>query len=100
MYSHIPDPLELKIAFFLDPDKAAERAQLNATVGNLLEKYGVKPKEQEQQKEEEKPKGCGRSDGKSIAELRAEERRSAMTKEKKEKIKGGAALSRTRSGRI
>ena len=36
------------MCFFLDPDDVAHKIQLNATVDNLLEKYGVPRKDNKQ----------------------------------------------------
>ena len=69
------DPLELKIAFIVDPAKAAQAAQLELVTGILLKKYCVGvPGEEGEQPEKTPlksgplgcgaiPKGCGRSNG-------------------------------------
>ena len=50
--------LSKNLNFFLsDPKKAAEKAQFDATVGNLLEKYGLKDKDKERAKGQQETTG-------------------------------------------
>ena len=81
----------------LDPEKVAEREKMRAVCGNLLQKYGVKEKTPGPQGVPDisdplaaKPKGCGRVTGPPI-------KRKAMTKERKEMLKGAV---RRRSSRF
>ena len=75
----------------------AQREQMRAVCGNLLQKYGVKEKTPAPKGVQdvsdplaEKPKGCGRATGPPIV-------RKAMTKERKEMLKGAM---RRRSSRF
>ena len=76
------------MSIVLDPDQVAQREQMRAVCGNLLQKYGVKEKTPGPQGVPdvchplaEKPKGCGRVTGPPMD-------RRAMTKERKEMLKG------------
>ena len=81
--------------FFSDPDDVAERVKFKATVGNLLEKYGLPDKDKDTQIEPapEKPTPTPKDSHPGHAG------RKAMTKDLKEQVKGGAALQRSRRGR-
>ena len=70
----------------------AQSQTVRAVAANLLKKYGIP------EKEEVAPpvRGCGRATGPPPP---ARGRRTAMTPGKKDKIKGGAAVTRARSGR-
>ena len=85
LWENSADPLDLKIAFIVDPKKAAQSAQLKLLTGNLLKRWGVGKGQQgggEPQDQPQKgdpfgtgaipkacgmssgpPKGCGRSSG-------------------------------------
>ena len=68
---------------------------MRAVTANLLDKYGYKTPQKEQQVAPP-VRGCGRATG---PPLPGKGRRTAMTPGKKDKIKGGAAVTRARSGR-
>ena len=84
--------LTQKGIFISYPVDLAKKIHLNATVDNLLEKYGLKAQQTDVPKEPapapkpapKPPRQAGRS--------------TAMTKEKKDAIKGGAAIGRMRRG--
>ena len=80
--------IDSKLCTVLDPDSVAQREHMRAVCRNLLLKYGPKkdaPAAQGSAKgvgdPVEKPKGCGRATGPPI-------QRKAMTKERKELLKG------------
>ena len=72
--------------FFPDPVDVAQQVYLTATMDNLMEKYGVKKKVPK-----EAPKQPAGQPAMST-------RRTAMMKEKKNVIKGGAMLARAKTG--
>ena len=74
MWGNSADPLDLKIAFIVDPEKAAQSAQLKSFTGTLLKRWGVgkgqegggEPQDQPPKGDPlggAKPKACGRSSG-------------------------------------
>ena len=84
--------------FFPDPVHVAQQVYLTATMDNLMEKHGVKKKAPETAPtpmEAPKPPTPAAKPGPQPARPR---RRTAMTKEKKDVIKGGAMLVRARKG--
>ena len=89
--------------FFLsDPKKAAEKAQFNATVGNLLEKYGLKDKDQDLAKGQQETAGDPVAGGPDAPEPTPgeEPKRKPRGKKEKDANKGGAASDRrSRRGR-
>ena len=73
----------------------AQSQTVRAVAANLLDKYGYGIPEKEQQVAPP-VRGCGRATG---PPLPARGKCTAMTPGKKDKIKGGAAVTRARSGR-
>ena len=85
------------MSIVLDPDTVAQHEHMKAVCGNLLQKFGVKEKTPAPKGVQDvsdplaaKPKGCGRATGPPIE-------RKAMTKERKEMLKGAV---RRRSSRF
>ena len=83
----------LKNPFLLDPEKAAQVAQLKSLTGTLLKKYGPQSSAGILS-DTPKPKAAGRSSGPPLSSLR----RKPVTQELKQQIKGGAAMRRSCSG--
>ena len=84
--------------FFSDPVDVAQQVYLTATMDNLMEKYGVKKKAPETAPapmEAPKPPTPAAKPGPQPGRST---RRTAMTQEKKDVIKGGAMLARARKG--
>ena len=87
-----------QLKFLSDPIKAAEKAQFDATVGNLLEKYGSKDKDKDKgQQEQQDPLANPPAEAEPIPG--EEPKRKPMTRGKKDTIKGGAAIARSHRGR-
>ena len=74
LWENSTDLLDLKIAFIVDPEKAAQSAQLKSLTGTLLKRWGVGKGQQEAGKPQDEPpkgdplgeaipKACGRSSG-------------------------------------
>ena len=74
LWKNSAEPLELKIAFIVDPEKAAESAQLRLFTGTLLKKWSVGQALEEAAECQDQPskgdlldraipKACGRSSG-------------------------------------
>ena len=80
----------LNFQFFTDPDKVARDIQVRTLSRNLLRKYGLGPKETEEQ--------GGQVQGTSGSPRQAG--RTAMTKERKEMIKGGSFIALGRQGAL
>ena len=74
-----------------DPDDTAKKQQLNATAKNLLLRYGFS-RESVLGKE-----GGGAADG-AVAPKPKPGRRTALSQAQRDLIKGGAMISRARSG--
>ena len=72
----------LNFQFFTDPDKVARDIQVRTLSRNLLRKYGLDPKETEEQ--------GGQMQGTSGGPRQAG--RTAMTKKRKEIVKGGSFI--------
>ena len=57
LWGNSADPLDLKIAFIVDPEKAAQSAQLKSFTGTLLKRWGVgKGQEGRRQPQDQPPK--------------------------------------------
>ena len=80
--------------FFLsDPKKATEKAQFNATVGNLSEKYGLKDKDKEMAKAQQETAGDpDAGDLDATPEPTPGEKPKRKPRGKKDTNKGGAAI--------
>ena len=83
-----------KKPFLLDPAKAADAAQLKSLTGTLLKKYGPHSGVGVLS-DSPNPKAAGRGSGPSLSSLR----RKPVTEELKNKLKGGAVMRRSHSGR-
>ena len=80
----------LNFQFFTDPEKVARDIQVKTLSRNLLRKYGLDPyKETEEQGGQVEGTGGPRQAG-----------RTAMTKERKEMIKGGSFIALGRQGAL
>ena len=81
----------LNFQFFTDPEKVARDLQVKTLSRNLLRKYGLGPHKEQTEEQGGQVQGTGTGTGGTGGPRQAG--RTAMTKERKEMIKGGSFIA-------